>query len=102
MDMIISQSTRIYSPLSGQHGAMLLETNGCKSAGKCSHHLNIQYFYVANQKAKDHIDIKYCLTDEMIRDYMTKPLHGHKFDSFHKLIMHLPVAAQLMMAAVLG
>ena len=36
---------------------MLLETNGCKSAGKCSHHLNIRYFYVADQKAKGHIDI---------------------------------------------
>ena len=53
--------------------AMLLETNGCKSAGKQSHHLNIQYFYITDQKAKGHIDIKYCPTDKMIRDYMTKP-----------------------------
>ena len=81
--------------------AMLLETNGCKSAGKHSHHLNIQYFYVANQNAKGHIDIRYCPTDEMIGDYMIKPLHGAKFDSFPQQIMHLPVAAQLMMAAVL-
>ena len=79
--------------------AMLLETNGCKSAGKHSHHLNIQYFYIADQKAKGHIDIKYCLTDEMIRDYMTKPLHQAKFNGFHQQIMHLPVAAQLIMAA---
>ena len=82
--------------------AMLLETNECKSAGKCSHHLNIQYFYIINQKAKGHIDIKYCLTDVMIRDYMTKFLHGAMFDSFCQQIMHLPVAAQLMMAAVLN
>ena len=81
---------------------MLLETNGCKSAGKCSRHLNIQYFYVPDQKAKGHFDIKYCLTDEMIRGYMTEPLHGAKFHSFHQQIMHLPVAAQLMMAAVLN
>ena len=32
---------------------------------------------------------------------MTKPLHGAKFDNFWQQIMHLPVAAQLMMAAVL-
>ena len=81
---------------------MLLKTNRHKSAGKCSHHLNIQYFYVADQKAKGHIDIKYCPTDEMIRDYMTKPLHGAKFDGFHQQIIHLPVAAQLTMAAVLN
>ena len=50
---------------------MLLETNGHKSTGKCPHHLNIQFFYVTDQKAKGHIDIKYCLTDKMIGDYMT-------------------------------
>ena len=38
----------------------------------------------------------------MIGDYMTKPLHGAKFDSFQQQIMHLLVAAQLMMAAVLN
>ena len=37
--------------------AMVLETNGHKSAGECSHHLNIQYFYVTDQKAKGHIDL---------------------------------------------
>ena len=81
--------------------AMLLETNGCKSAGKCSCHLNIQHFYVTDQKAKGHIDIRYCPTDKMIGDYMTKPLHRVKFDNFWQKIMHLPVAVQLMMAAVL-
>jgi len=35
----------------------------------------------------------------MIGDYMTKPLHGKKFTEFRKLIMNLPQAAQLMMAA---
>ena len=64
--------------------------------------LNIQYFYITDQKAKGYIDIKYCLTDKMIRDYMTKPLHGSKFDSFCQQIMYLPVAGQLMMAAVLN
>ena len=32
---------------------------------------------------------------------MTKPLHGAKFDNFHQQIIGLPVAAQLVMAAVL-
>ena len=81
--------------------AILLKTNGLKSAGKRSCHLNIQYFYIADQKAKGHIDIRYCPTDKMIRDNMTKPLHRTKFDNFQWQIMHLPVAAQLMMAAVL-
>ena len=53
-------------------------------------------------KAKGHIDIKYCPADEMIRDYITKPLYGAKFNGFHQQTMHLPVAAQLMMTAVLN
>ena len=81
--------------------AMLLKMNRCKSTGKCSHHLNIPYFYITNQTAKGHVDIRCCLTDKLIGDYMTKHLHGAKVDNFHQQIMHLQVAAQLMMAAVL-
>jgi hypothetical protein len=84
--------------------AMLLETNGRKSAGKRSRHLNIRYFFVADQKAKGHIDIRYCPTDKMVGDYMTKPLHGDKFRQFRQTILNLPapsqqlsVASQLMM-----
>ena len=42
--------------------AMLLEENGCKSAGKRSRHLNIRYFFVTDQKAKNNIQIEYCPT----------------------------------------
>ena len=78
--------------------AMLLETNGRKSAGKRSRHLNIRFFFVADQKAKGHIDIKFCPTDQMVGDYMTKPLHGSKFKEFRRVIMNMPsLASQLMM-----
>ena len=56
--------------------AMLLKPNRHKSAGKHSHHLNIQYFDIADKNAKGHIEIRYCPTDEMIRDYMTKLLEA--------------------------
>jgi hypothetical protein len=35
------------------------------------------------------IQIKYCPTEDMIADYMTKPLVGVKFEHFRKLIMNL-------------
>ena len=82
--------------------AMLLESNGRRSAGKRSRHLNIRFFFVADQKAKGNIDIQYCPTDEMKGDYMTKPLHGKKFKGFRQEIMNLPTAAQLMMAAMVA
>jgi hypothetical protein len=79
--------------------AMLLETNGRASCGKRSRHLNIRMFFVADQKAKGHIDIKYCPTDLMIGGYMTKPLSGKKFENFRQQIMNLPMTVQLMMMA---
>jgi len=84
--------------------AILLESNGQKSAGKRSRHLNIRYFFIADQKQKGHIDIKFCPTDQMRGDYMTKPLHGKKFHKFRREIMNLPVsaAAQLMMMAYIA
>jgi hypothetical protein len=75
---------------------MLLESNGRKSAGKRSRHLNIRYFFVADQKEKGNISIEYCPTDQMIGDYMTKPTHGKKFRGFRQQIMNLPTAAQLV------
>lgn len=79
--------------------AMLLESNGRKSAGKRSRHLNIRYFFVADQKRKGNITIEYCPTDQMLGDYMTKPLHGPKFSEFRKDIMNLPHQSQLFIAA---
>ena len=79
--------------------AVLLEENGRKSAGKRSRHLNIRYFFVTDQKAKNNIQIEYCPTDQMVGDYMTKPLHGKKFTGFRQEIMNLPTAAQLMIVA---
>ena len=77
--------------------AILLESNGRKSASKRSRHLNIRYFFVTDQKEKGNISIEFCPTDNMIGDYMTKPLHGKKFKTFRKEIMNLPVAKQFMM-----
>ena len=52
----------------------LLETNGRKSAGKGLCHLNMRFLFVTDQKEKGFISIEFCLTDQMIADYMTKPL----------------------------
>ena len=69
---------------------MKLETNGKASAGKRSRHLNIRYFFMTDQIEKKRVCIKYCLTAEMVADYMTKPLVGKKFQNFYKISMNLP------------
>ena len=42
------------------------------------------------------------LVNTVARLYMTKPLHGAKLNGFCQQTMHLPVAAQLIMATVLN
>ena len=74
-----------------------METNGRKSPGKRSRHLHIRFFFVIDQKEKGNINIEFCPTDQMIADYMTKPLHGKKFKKFRQEIMNLPIATQFMM-----
>jgi hypothetical protein len=76
--------------------SILLEKNGRKSAGKWSRHLNIRLFFITDQVEKKNISIEYCPTDDMVADYMTKPLQGQKFKKFRQQIMNLPTAAQLM------
>ena len=66
---------------------ILLEENGHKSAGKCSHALNIHYFFMPDQVEKGNVSIKYCPTEDMVADFMSKPLQGAKFNKFHDMIM---------------
>ena len=67
--------------------AILLETNGKRSAGKRSRALNVRYFFLTDQVEKGHLSIEYCPTDMMWGDYMTKPLQGEKFRYFRDLIL---------------
>ncbi|CAJ1960243.1 unnamed protein product [Cylindrotheca closterium] len=67
--------------------AVLLEENGRKSAGKRSRAINIRYFFITDQVEKGKFKVKYCPTDDMIADFMTKPLQGEKFRKFRDLIL---------------
>ena len=67
--------------------AILLETNGRRSAGKRSRALNVRYFFLTDQVEKKNLSIEYCPTDEMWADYMTKPLQGEKFIKFRNEIL---------------
>ena len=68
--------------------SMKLETNGKASSGKRTRHFDIKYFYITDLIERKEVEIKYCPTDEMIADYMTKPLLGAKFHKFRKLTMN--------------
>ncbi len=63
------------------------ETNGRKSAGKRSRHINIRYFFVTDQVRLGNMEIRHCPTDNMIGDYMTKPSQGEKVREFRRMIL---------------
>ena len=67
--------------------AILLEENGKKSSGRRTRALNVRYFMVTDQVDKGNLNIKYCPTDDMVADFMSKGLQGVKFEKFRKEIM---------------
>jgi hypothetical protein len=67
--------------------AILLETNSKKSSGKQTCALNICYFFVTDQVEKGNAQIEHCWTNNMVRDFFTKPLQGEKFKRFQNDIL---------------
>jgi hypothetical protein len=67
--------------------AMKLETNGRKSCGQKSRHIDIRYFFVKDRVDSGDIKVVYCPTEEMLADFFTKPLQGNLFRKFREVIM---------------
>ena len=67
---------------------MKLAMNGKASSGKRTRHFDIKKFYVTDLIQKGEVQVKYCSTDDMIGDYMSKPLTGKKFHKFRNLIIN--------------
>ena len=56
--------------------AIRLERNGRASASQRSCHINIRYFFITDRLDTDHITLRYCQTDHMLADFLSKPLQG--------------------------
>ena len=70
--------------------AILLESNGKESSTKRTRHINIRYFYIADCIKRREFSIQYCPTDDMLADFLTKPLQGEKFKKLRALLMNIP------------
>jgi hypothetical protein len=66
-----------------------LSENGKASSGKRTRHFDIKMFYVTDLIDRNEVDIEYCPTEDMVADYLTKPLLGTQFHRFRDLIMNL-------------
>ena len=67
--------------------AILLEENGKRSSSQRTRAINIRYFYITDQIKKGNVRVDYCGTNEMVADYMTKPLEGGAFTKLWNIIM---------------
>ena len=73
--------------LQDNKSCILMAENGKSSTGKRTRALNIRYFYITDQISRGNVEIKYCPTDDMVGDYMSKGLQGYKFKKFRDKIM---------------
>ena len=64
-----------------------LETNGKWSSGKRTRAINIRYFFVTDNVEKDHLQIEFKPSEDMVADFLTKPLQGRKFEEFCAKLM---------------
>ena len=70
--------------------AILLEKNGRLLGSKCTRHLNMKYFFITDHIHHGDLIMKYCPTEKMIANFLTKPLQGATFTKFHQALMNLP------------
>lgn len=67
--------------------AMKLETNGRRSCGQKSRHIDIRYFFLKDKIQSGDIKVEYCPTEAMLADFLTKPLQGALFNKMKDAIM---------------
>jgi hypothetical protein len=66
---------------------MKMEKNGKATSGKMTKHLAFKFFYFTDLIERGKMQVKYCLSDEMTANYMTKLIIGFKFIKFRNHIM---------------
>jgi len=68
-----------------------LEKNGRISGSGRTKHIRAKYYLVKDKYETDEIDLKYCPTDLMWADVLTKPLQGQKFRAMRSFLMNCPL-----------
>ncbi len=86
---MIAQGVKVTDNILYQNdrSAILLEKNGRASSSKRTKHIEIRYYYVAVRIEKGDLSVVWCPTDNMIADFLTKPLQGRVFKQFRDMLM---------------
>ena len=54
--------------------AMLIQNNGVLSRRRRSSHIDIRFFFIKDRIERGEMEVAFCGTDDMIADFLTKPL----------------------------
>ena len=86
---LFSQGISVSSNIIQQdnESAIMLKENGRWSAGKQSKALNVRYFFISDQISQGNVVMEYQATEEMLADFLTKPLQGSAFEKFRSRLM---------------
>ena len=69
---------------------MSLEKNERATSSKRTKHIKAKYFLIEDYYDTGEIDVKFCPTNEMWADILTKPLQGQKFRDMCAFLQNYP------------
>jgi hypothetical protein len=64
-----------------------IETNGKRSSGQKTKHMDNRYFWIKDRLGSEGIEIQCCPTEKMLADFFTKPLQGALFRKFRDVVL---------------
>ncbi len=70
--------------------SLSLENNGRISSSKRTKHIKAKYFLIKDYYESGEIDFRYCPTDVVWADVLTKPLQGQKFRDMRAFLQNCP------------
>ncbi len=70
--------------------ALLLEKNGRMSSSRRTKHIKAKYFLIKDHYDAGEIGVKFCPTDQMWADVLTKLLQGLKFRDMRASLLNCP------------
>ena len=70
---------------------MRLQINGAISSSGRTKHIKAGYYYITDKIEYGDFEVKYCPTDEMWVDMLTKPKQGNPFKKYRSLLQNVHI-----------
>ena len=70
---------------------IILEKEGKTSSSKRTKHIKVRYFFIKDMMEQGEMEIKYCPTEQMWSNVLTKPLQGQQFWKIRVMLINCPV-----------